>query len=107
MGHPREVDIKVMGPFNRQLAWSLRDFNNVKWSENPALVSYPSVILTPGLSESIIMDSRYMGQEFQLYHDYYAHSNIVAKDKRNSKSRPSGTNFDTIVVWTRQGDTNP
>ncbi|HCU80652.1 MAG TPA: hypothetical protein DGN60_05760 [Chloroflexi bacterium] len=107
VGHPREVDIKVIGPFNRQLAWSLRDFSNVKWSENPALVSYPSVILTPGLSESIIMDPRYMGQEFQLYHDYYGHSNIVAKDKRNSKSRPSETTFDTIVVWTIQGDTNP
>ena len=107
VGHPREVDIKVIGPHNRQLAWFLRDFTNVKWGKSSVFVDYPSVILTFDVNEPIVTDSGYIGQEFQLYDDYYGGNNLGAKNNRNFKFQLLGSTFDTIVIWTRQGDTIP
>ncbi len=107
VGHRREVDIKVVGPYNRQVAWRLREFTNVNWDESLAGDGHPAVILTSGADISISAGPGYIGQEFRLYEEFHDHTNLISKDNRNFKARPIGTTFDTIVVWTRQGDISP
>ena len=107
VGHPREVDIKVIGSYNRQLAWRLREFTNVNWDQSPARDGHPAVILTPGTDISISAGPGYIGQEFRLYEEFHDRTNLISKDNRNFKSRPIGSTFDTIVVWTKQGDKTP
>ena len=107
VGQQREVDIRVVAPYNRHLAWKLREFTNVKWDESSAVNGYPAVILSPGADISIRTGPGYIGQEFRLYEEFHDRTSLISKDNRNFKSRPIGSTFDTIVVWTRQGDKTP
>ena len=106
-GHPREVDIKVISPYNRQIAWRLREFSNLEWEENTGFVDYPSVIITPGTDLSIGVGPGYIGQEFRLYDNFDNDNPLFVAHYYNSKSRYVASDVDRLVVWARQGDAIP
>ena len=106
-GHPREVDIKVISPYNRQIAWRLREFSNLEWDDNTGFVDYPSVIITPGTGLSIGVGPGYIGQEFRLYDNFDNDNPLFVTHNYNSKSRYVIPDVDRLVVWVRQGDRIP
>ena len=107
VGQFREVDIKVISPYNRQLAWRLRDFSNVEWKESTVFLEYPSIIITTNHDLSIGASPGYIGQEFRLYNNFGKDRDFFVMRNRNIKAMTVNDNLDKLVIWARQGDANP
>jgi len=106
-GHPREVDIKVISPYNRQIAWRLREFSNLEWDENIGFLNYPSVIITFGTDLSNNIGPDYIGQEFRLYDSFDDDYHLFMAQNDNVNARYVTPDGNRLVVWARQGDTIP
>ena len=97
----------MISPYNRQLAWILRDFSNVEWKDSAVFLEYPSIIITPNHDLSIGAGPGYIGQEFRLYNNFSNDRDVFVMRNRNIKTLAVNDNVDKLVIWARQGDANP
>jgi len=107
VGQSREVDITVISPYNRQLAWRLREFSNVEWNDNTILLESPSVIITSSHELSIGAGSGYIGQEFRISDSFGNDRDILVRRNEYSKASSVNSGLDKLVIWARQGDASP